>query len=223
MIILENVSKEYRSGRGRIKALKGVSFKVEDGSTVAVFGKSGSGKTTLLNCIGGLDRPETGNITCFGTDIHTLTEKALCLFQRRNLGFVFQQGNLLKYLTVFQNIAFPLALNGFDKKSIGKRVNQLLEITELAGAGTALPEELSGGEAQRVAFARAVAHFPRLILADEPTASLDSETGKNLVRFMFETGMDQKCIMIIATHDSEIMDLAKVRISVRDGEIIMRE
>ena len=220
MILLENISKEFRSGRGLVRALDNISLRIESSSTAVLFGKSGSGKTTLLNCMGGLDKPETGRVTVFDVDLHALSEKSMCMFQRRNIGFIFQYSNLLSYLSVFQNIAFPLELNGFEKGQIKKRVHELLDVTGLNGIDKAMPDELSGGEAQRVAFARAIAHSPKLVLADEPTASLDSETGKDLVRFMFDMGKEQECIMIIATHDREIMDLASMKIQMRDGKII---
>jgi putative ABC transport system ATP-binding protein len=219
VIRVQGISKEYRSGRGRVQAITDVSFNIGNNNTVAVFGKSGSGKTTLLNCLGGLERPEKGKITCFGVEIHSLSEKALCLFQRRNIGFVFQYGNLLSYLTVYENIAFSLALNNFDKKAISSRVHELLEKVGLAETGPALPHELSGGEVQRVSVARAMAHTPRMLLADEPTASLDTNTGTDLVQLMFTMGREHGCAMIIATHDQEIINLADVSLPLRDGRI----
>ena len=219
MIRVQEISKEYRSGRGRVRALTHVSFTIEKNNTVAVFGKSGSGKTTLLNCLSGLERPERGKITCFGVEIHSLSEKALCLFQRRNMGFVFQHGNLLSYLTVYENIAFPLSLNNFDKKTISKRVHELLEKIGLAETGPALPYELSGGEVQRISVARAMAHSPQILLADEPTASLDTDTGRDLVQLMFKMGREHRCTMIIATHDQKIINLADAFLPLRDGRI----
>lgn len=219
MIRVQEISKEYRSGRGKVRALIDVSFTIEKNNTVAVFGKSGSGKTTLLNCLGGLEQPERGKITCFGVEIHSLSEKALCLFQRRNMGFVFQHGNLLSYLTVYENIAFPLSLNNFDKKTISKRVHELLEKVGLAETGPALPYELSGGEVQRVSVARAMAHSPQILLADEPTASLDTDTGRDLVQLMFKMGREHGCTMIIATHDQKIINLADAFLPLRDGRI----
>jgi ABC-type lipoprotein export system ATPase subunit len=219
VIRIQGISKEYRSGRGRVQAITDVSFTIENNNTVAVFGKSGSGKTTLLNCLGGIERPEKGKITCFGVEIHSLSEKALCLFQRRNIGFVFQHGNLLSYLTVYQNIAFPLALNNFDKKAISNRVNELLEKIGLAETGPALPHELSGGEVQRVSVARAMAHTPQMLLADEPTASLDTDTGRDLVQLMFSIGREHGCTMVIATHDPEVINLADASLPLRDGRI----
>jgi len=220
MIHVKNLSKEYRSGRGRIKALTNVSFDVEGSKTLLVIGKSGSGKTTLLNCIGGLEKPDRGSISCFGEDINALSGRNLSLFQRKKIGFVFQQGNLISYLNVFDNIDFPLALNGINGKKRKEHVIELLDKIGLAGAGKALPSELSGGEIQRVSFARAIAHSPKMLLADEPTASLDSETGRNLVKLMREVSTEHKCIMVISTHDQEITELADVIIQLRDGMII---
>ncbi len=223
MIQIENISKQFRSGRGRVNAVNDISLNIEERSTAVLYGKSGSGKTTLLNCIGGLDKPDKGRVFVSGVDIHALSEKDLSLFQRTRLGFIFQHSNLLNYLTVFQNIAFPLELNTFNKTEIKKRVHELLEITGLKGIDKAMPFELSGGEAQRVAFARAVAHKPYLILADEPTASLDTETGKELISFMSDTGKEAGCVMIIATHDKEVMGLADIKIQMKDGKTEIRE
>jgi len=218
MIQIEGLWKSYSSGRGSIQALSNVSFSVDAGRTLTVVGKSGSGKTTLLNCAGGLEQPDKGIVTCFGANINSLSGRDLCLFQRKNMGFVFQFGNLLNYLTVIENISFPLALNGIEGVERKRRVMELLERIELADAGPAMPSELSGGEVQRVSFARAVAHFPKILLADEPTASLDSSTGLNLVKLMFETGKEQGCTIIISTHDREIIKLSDHILYLQDGK-----
>jgi putative ABC transport system ATP-binding protein len=223
MIQLDGVCKAFRSGRGFVTALTDISFVVEKGGIAVVLGISGSGKTTLLNCIGGLEGPDKGRISCFERDIIALSANELSKFQRQNVGFIFQHGNLLSYLSVFENIAFPLALNGIDGNQKTERVEVLLEKIGLKGAEKAMPHELSGGEIQRVSAARALAHSPRMLLADEPTASLDSETGKNLVDLMFEIGKEQGCTMIISTHDSEICDLADTTIYLRDGERLKEE
>lgn len=222
-IRLEGISKEYRSGRGHVKALSDVSFRIDGPKTVAVIGKSGSGKTTLLNCMGGLDRPQTGKLICLGVEIYSLSEEAICSFRRRNIGFVFQHGNLFSYLTVYENIAFPLTLSRIEGDKKAKRIDGLLNVTGLKEAGSALPHELSGGEIQRVAVARAMAHWPKMVLADEPTASLDSETGRKLVRFMFDMGMEQDCTIVFSTHDPEIIQFADMRLHVRDGRIEKEE
>jgi len=223
MIKLENICKEYYSGLGWIKVLDSVSLMVAARSMAVVAGKSGSGKTTLLNCIGGIEQPEKGRIFCFGIDLLSISKKELSDFQRRNVGFIFQQGNLFSYLTVSENIAFPLVLNGFKKKQISRRVNELLEKIGLPGAGRALPNELSGGEGQRVAFARAIAHRPKILLADEPTASLDSVTSRNLIGLMITMGKETGCTIIVATHDPEIIKLADQKIMIKDGLILYEQ
>jgi len=220
MIQVEQVSKTFRSGRGVLAALSDVSFTVGTGIAAAIIGNSGSGKTTLLNCIGGLLRPDRGRVTCLGIPIHDLGSKRLSLFQRRRMGFIFQQGNLLSYYTVSDNIALPLILNGMGKKERDARVALLLERIGLSGSKNALPNELSGGEAQRVAAARALAHSPQLLLADEPTASLDSETGKKLVNLLFELGREQKCTLVLSTHDPELLHLTDQVFHIRDGKLI---
>ncbi|MDQ1330994.1 MAG: Methionine import ATP-binding protein MetN [Thermodesulfobacteriota bacterium] len=219
MISINCISKAYRTGRGKVQALSDISLFVETGMTLTIMGKSGSGKTTLLNCIGGLEGPDTGSVECFGVDIHALSNRDLSLFQRRNMGFVFQYGNLLSYLTVFENIAFPLILNGFRNKEKERRVSELLDKMELSDAARAMPNELSGGEAQRVAFARAIAHSPGMLLADEPTASLDTETGNKLVKLMLTMGKDEKCTIIISTHDQEIIKLSSKSSYIKDGKM----
>ncbi len=223
MIKLENISKEYYSGRGRIKVLDRVSLMVATGGMAVVAGKSGSGKTTLLNCIAGIEQPESGRVFCFGVDLLSISQKELGLFQRRKTGFIFQRGNLFSCLTVSENIAFPLVLNGLKKKKISKQVNKLLEKIGLPGTGSALPHELSGGEAQRVAFARAIAHQPKMLLADEPTASLDSFTGRNLIELMATIGKETGCTIIVATHDPEIVKYADQKIIIRDGRILKEQ
>lgn len=218
MVRAEGLYKSFSSGRGRVEALRNVSFHVEEGANLILIGRSGSGKTTLLHCVAGLEKPDRGTITCLGHELHALGRKALSLFQRRNLGLLFQFGNLISYLTVFDNIAFPLVLNGFSGKKLSGRIQYLLERLDLGQMGPALPRELSGGEIQRVAFARAIAHSPRLLLADEPTASLDSKTGRRLIELVLEMGREQRCTVIIATHDPEIMDLAGARMVLKDGQ-----
>jgi ABC-type lipoprotein export system ATPase subunit len=218
MIRIQRLWKDYVSGRGHVQALSDVSLSVGEGSSLTVVGKSGSGKTTLLNCAGGLEQPDRGSVNCFGVDIHSLSGKDLSLYQRRNMGFVFQFGNLLSYLTVYENISFPLTLNGIEGVEQSKRVMELLERIEMPEAGPALPSELSGGEIQRVSFARAIAHFPKILIADEPTANLDSETGLNLVNLMFETGRKQRCTILMSTHDPEVIKLSDHILHLQDGK-----
>jgi ABC-type lipoprotein export system ATPase subunit len=219
MIEVNQISKQYRSGRGIVRALVDVSFTLESGKTLAIVGKSGSGKSTLLRVVGGLEQPDTGTVTCFGVEVCTLSGSRLSRFLREQVGFVFQYGNLLSYLTVSENIGFPLALLGKSGKEQKARVCELLESIELPETAHALPSELSGGELQRVAIARAIAHHPKLLLADEPTASLDSNTGLSLVNLMFQMGKQQDCTIMVATHDGEVLRLADTAMRLRDGGI----
>jgi putative ABC transport system ATP-binding protein len=220
MIQAANISKHFGSASKKVQVLSDISFRLEKGKTLTIIGKSGSGKSTLLNCLGGLDLPDKGQINCFGIDINRLCEKKRSLFQREKLGFIFQSNNLLSYLTVFENIVFPLVLNGFEKKKREKRVAQLLEMLKLDHLACAMPNELSGGQAQRVAFARAIAHTPQMLLADEPTASLDTQTGLNLIEFMTRVGIEHNITIIVSTHDNEIIKYADKTLYLHDGKII---
>ena len=157
MIRVQSLGKAFRSGRRQVEALDGITFSVGQGEALAVVGKSGSGKTTLLNCIGGLERPDSGSIASLGVNVHELSRRDLSMFQRAHLGFVFQFGNLLSYLTVYENIEFPLALNEIPRQERDLRIGALLEKVGLASSARALPGELSGGEVQRTSDATLVA------------------------------------------------------------------
>ena len=219
MIQFEAVTKVFRSGRGNIKALSELSFSIEASQFIAVIGKSGSGKSTLLSCMGGLEPPDRGTITCFGTNIYSISARKLSEFQRQHMGFVFQRGNLLSYLTVAENLGFPLSLNRVTQKNRSKRIDELLHRIGLASAGKALPHELSSGEIQRVAMARAIAHNPKMLLADEPTANLDSVTGQSIVQLMRDMGSDHGCTVVMATHDVELTGNADSVICLKDGRL----
>ncbi|BBO83447.1 ABC transporter ATP-binding protein [Desulfosarcina ovata] len=218
MIEVRNISKTFRSGRGVVNAINRVSITIRAGSIAAVMGKSGSGKSTLLNCVGGIDLPEKGEIHCFGTPVHRLSAKSLSRFQRRHLGFVFQRGNLLSYLTVAQNIGLPLALNGIGGKVRQARIEALLEAIDLLSAAGALPHELSGGETQRVSVARAIAHRPKLLLADEPTSNLDTATGDRIVQLMVGLAAQTGCTILMATHDRDLARFTEKIIELKDGK-----
>jgi ABC-type lipoprotein export system ATPase subunit len=220
MITLTGISKTFRSGRGRVDALVDVSLEVRTGGFAAVMGKSGSGKSTLLNCIGGLEMPDRGQIRCFETTVNRLASRPLSLFQRRHLGFVFQRGNLLSYLTVAENIGLPLTLNDVTGAARTRRIEALLAGIGLPEAARALPHELSGGETQRVSVARAVAHRPRLLLADEPTANLDTDSGRRVVDLMRRLGVEDGCTIIMATHDRDIIDDRDQIIHLKDGKLV---
>ncbi len=222
MIEMLNVSKKYTSGRGHTTALSDISLHFEKGRSSVLAGKSGSGKTTLLNCIGSLERPDSGKILCNGQDILALSQRQRALFQRREIGFVFQAANLLPWLTVAENLQFPLEMNGIRGREQKRRIADLLATFGLAGYDSAMPGELSGGEAQRVAFARAIAHKPALLLADEPTASLDSVTGQVLIQLMLSLCADLHATLIIATHDNEVIEMTDRKIYLKDGHLETR-
>jgi putative ABC transport system ATP-binding protein len=223
MIALSRISKTFRSGRGQVKAVVDVSLSVPAGRFAVVMGNSGSGKSTLLNCIGGLEIPDEGEVVCFGSPINRLPPGRLSQFQRRRLGFVFQRGNLLSYLTVAENVGLALTLNGIAGAARTRRIEHLLDAIGLAGAARALPHELSGGETQRVSVARAIAHYPKLLLADEPTASMDSDSGRRVVQLMRDLGREHGCTIMMATHDRDIAGSAEMLIRLKDGRVAREE
>jgi putative ABC transport system ATP-binding protein len=210
MIRLENIEKYY----GTYKVLKDVNLEVNRGEFISVMGSSGSGKSTLLNLIGGMDRPERGKLSVDGEDISTYTDEKLTLYRRTKVGFIFQFFNLLPNITVFENISMPLLLKASEDEQL---VMTLIKRIGLQGKEAYSPYQLSGGEQQRVAIARALIHDPEIILADEPTGSLDSETGRSIMdliqQFKEETGKT----VILVTHESYIADYAQRKVRIKDG------
>jgi putative ABC transport system ATP-binding protein len=223
MIQVAELTKTFQSGRGRVTALDKVSFELPAGCGAVVMGISGSGKSTLLNCMAGIEKPSQGEITCLGTPVHRLSAQDLCRFQRRDLGIVFQRGNLLSYLTVVDNIGLPLTLNGIRGIARSQRIDMLLEAIGLRAAAKALPHELSGGEIQRVSVARAIAHRPKLLLADEPTASLDSATGRRIVQLIRDLAAETGCTVLMATHDRDLATGEQQVITLKDGAVLRKE
>jgi putative ABC transport system ATP-binding protein len=219
MIELQAVSKQFVSGRGHISALSGISFSVGKGQGVILAGRSGSGKTTLLNCIGTLDTPDSGFILYNGINICALNSQKRELFRRHEVGFVFQASNLLPWLTVAENLQLSLELNNIRGNEQRRRIGALLDIFGLSGYEKAMPVELSAGESQRIAFARGIAHEPAILLADEPTASLDSSNGKQLIELMFSLCRNNGTTLIIATHDQDLMAMADTVIALKDGKM----
>jgi len=220
MIRITEVTKAYASSRGLVPVVDGVSLSLDAGRSLALMGRSGSGKTTLLYLIGGLERPDKGQIFCLDQPVHSLKGRSLAQFLRKEVGFLFQFGNLLSYLTVAENVAFPLRLNNVPVTECTRRAHELLEKIGLDSAAGALPRELSGGEIQRVAFARAVAHRPRMLLADEPTSSLDSGTAHSLMDLMFRIGREEGRTTLVATHDPAVTALADRTLRLQDGKIV---
>jgi putative ABC transport system ATP-binding protein len=199
MLIIRELCKSYGGARPR-ELLRRLSLEVGRGEYVAIRGESGVGKSTLLNLVAGLDQPDSGSITLDGTEVTALDDTASTLMRRRQIGFVFQAFHLLPHLTVAQNVALPLALNGIAGMAAAKRVEAMLEATKLASAARVYPRELSGGEMQRVAIARALVHSPLLLLADEPTGNLDPDTAIQVLSLLRQRVKSEGGTGILVTH-----------------------
>ena len=195
------MSKSFSGPRAKT-VLRDIGFELAAGNYIAVMGESGIGKSTLLNVIAGLERPDSGQVLFDGADLCALDDDALTLLRRRQMGFVFQAFHILPYLTVAQNVALPLALNGAANAEIQARVASVLAAVNLGDRGASLPRELSGGETQRVAIARAVAHKPRLVLADEPTGNLDPESAQQVLGLLRECVKGEGAAGILVTHSA---------------------
>ncbi|MCO4746915.1 MAG: ABC transporter ATP-binding protein [Proteobacteria bacterium] len=216
---VRDVSREYQQGPHTIRALNGVDLDVEQGDFMALMGPSGSGKSTLLNLLGGLDLPTGGEVTIEGHGLSTLTEKALSELRRDRLGFIFQSYNLIPVLTAFENAEFVLMLQGKSPAERKATVMKTLAEVGLEGLENRRPNELSGGQQQRVAVARAIAGRPALVLADEPTANLDSKTGNALIELMQQLNREHGITFIFATHDPKVMEAATRVVELVDGDI----
>jgi len=199
VLSVRNLSKTFSGPRSKT-VLAGVSLDLGQGEYIAVMGESGIGKSTLLNLIAGLDRPDTGNVSLGGIDLTALDDDALTLLRRQHMGFVFQAFHVLPYLSVAQNVALPLALNGVPDADMQERVAHMLAGVGLGEHATSMPRELSGGETQRVAIARALVHRPRLVLADEPTGNLDPESASQVLQLLRRCVKEEGAAGILITH-----------------------
>ncbi|REJ33242.1 MAG: ABC transporter [Bacillota bacterium] len=222
MVELVDVHKVYPLGETEVHAVRGVSFRVEKGDFISITGPSGSGKSTILNLIGCIDKPTSGVVKIAGVETGTLNDRQLTELRQKTLGFIFQSFNLIPVLDVYENVEFPLLLG---KERPGKReteewINFLLEATGLASHRRHKPSELSGGQRQRVAIARALATKPKIVLADEPTANLDSKTGKAIIELMKKLNQELDTTFIFSTHDPEIVAVADHVIRLQDGRIV---
>jgi len=224
IVSVENVSKIYKLGKTEVPALRGVSLQIDQGEFLAVAGPSGSGKTTLLNLVGCVDTPTSGKVVVDGKDTIALSERALTDLRLRSIGFIFQSFNLVAVLSVFQNVEFPLLLQGgHTREERRERVNGLLEAVGLLDHTRHRPSELSGGQRQRVAVARALVGKPKLVLADEPTANLDSQTGANIIDLMRELNRRDGTTFLFSTHDQKVLSHANAVIRIADGQLQGRE
>ena len=219
LILVEDVAKEYQIGRQRIQALRGVQLDVLPGAFVAVMGASGSGKSTLLNSIGGLDHPTRGRIVVGGDEITAMNEAALSAYRRRRVGFVFQKFNLIGAFTAAENVAFPLVFAGVPERQRRERAERALAAVGLSDRQRHRPSELSGGEQQRVAVARALVNDPDILLADEPTGNLDSQTSLDVMKLLGEICAGGRTVMMV-THDERLASHAGQIVRMRDGAII---
>jgi len=220
LLELKGVKKIYQQGKIKVPALRGVDLIVEQGEFSTIFGPSGSGKTTLLNMIGCLDTPTEGEIRLNGNKVSDLSRKALAMTRRFNIGFVFQSYNLIPVLTAYENVEFAIRLiDHTSELKIKERVMQILEEVGLKGFENRRPNELSGGEKQRVAIARALVKEPKLVLADEPTANLDSKNATDVVKIMVKMNKELGTTFIFSTHDPMVMEYAHRYINLKDGMI----
>lgn len=220
LLKLKKVKKIYQQGKIEVPALRGVDMTVEEGEFTTIFGPSGSGKTTLLNMIGCLDTPTEGDIHLNDNKISDLSKKELAMTRRHNIGFIFQGYNLIPVLTAYENVEFAIRLIGhLSEKEMREKVLKILEEVGLKGKESRRPGELSGGEKQRVAIARALVKQPKIILADEPTANLDSETAQDVIKNMVNMNQESGTTFIFSTHDPQIMEFARRFINLKDGMI----
>jgi len=219
-IEVEGLRKVYGSGPGAVEALRGIDVTLSRGEFVGLVGPSGSGKTTLLNLLGCLDRPTSGTIRIWGEDLFTRSNREMGRYRSESVGFIFQSFNLFPTLTAHENVEYPLLLRGVPSAERGRRVAGILERVALAHKAVRRPDELSSGEKQRVAIARALVHTPKIVLADEPTANLDSETGSKVVDLLSGLNRESGTTFIISTHDAAIIGRLGRVLGIRDGRLI---
>ena len=219
LITLERVSKVYQVGEENFTALNDVNLEVGKGAFMSFVGPSGSGKTTLLNLIGGLDRPTTGKVLFKGASLENMSREQLAAYRRENIGFIFQTYNLLPVYSVYENILFPLILNGLKESHVRERVENMVAKVGLMDQINKKPAQLSGGQCQRVAIARALVKDPLLILADEPTANLDSENSHQILELMRELNHEYKAAVIFSTHDEKVTRYIRREVRLEDGRV----
>lgn len=219
VVLASGLSKTYEIDDVKVEVLKDVNLEVEKGEFTVVSGPSGAGKTTLLNIIGGIDKPASGKIIVFGEDLSAKSEDFLASFRCNKIGFVFQSYNLVSTLTLAENIAFPMEWARKPENHIKERVTKLLDTVGLENRADHFPFQLSGGEQQRVAFARALANDPPLLLVDEPTGNLDTKTSLKIIQMLQRLKGDEKTIIVV-THDEQITQLADQKLYLEDGKLV---
>jgi putative ABC transport system ATP-binding protein len=223
IIEIKNLYKIYDGSGIEVKAVNGINLDIQEGEFTAIVGPSGSGKTTFLNLVGGLDRPTEGKVMVDGIDVWSLKSRKLIDFRLHNIGFVFQAYNLIPVLTAQENVEFIMQLQGWSKKDRLKRTRDLLKSVGLAERMDSRPAKLSGGQQQRVAVARALASKPKFVLADEPTANLDSKSTENLLDIMEKLNQEEKITFIFSTHDARVIKKARRVVTIEDGKVLKDE
>ena len=221
MVAARDVSRTFGSGDTAVHALRGVSLTVGEGQLVAVRGRSGSGKTTLLNVIGGLDVPTGGTVHVAGQDVTAMAERERVMLRRGTVAYIFQSFGLIPMLSASENVGIPLRITGTEPRQREERVRLLLSVVGLEEHARQRPNELSGGQQQRVAIARALATSPRLLIADEPTGQLDSETGRQIMRLLRTVVRSEGITALVATHDALLTDLADDVLALEDGRLVV--
>jgi putative ABC transport system ATP-binding protein len=220
MVAADGVTRTFGSGPTAVRALRGVSFELQAGRLVALRGRSGSGKTTLLNIIGGLDRPTSGTVLVAGREVTAMTEREQMMLRREVIAFIFQSFGLIPMLSAAENVGIPLRISGTGTREREERVALMLGIVGLAEHAAQRPGELSGGQQQRVAIARALAGRPRLLIADEPTGQLDSDTGRQIMRLLRTVVRSEGITALVATHDTALIDVADAVLELADGQLV---
>ncbi len=221
-VVTENLTKVYRMGKVNVEALRGVDLRVRKGELMAVVGPSGSGKSTLLNLMGALDKPTTGRVFIDGVDVGKLSDFELADLRARKIGFVFQFFNLIHRMNALRNVALPMVFTGVSRREREERAMKLLELVGLRDKWRHRPSELSGGEQQRVAVARALANNPSIILADEPTGNLDTKTGEEIIGMLLKLNKGMGQTIVIVTHEKHVSDVCERIVYLRDG-LVERE
>ena len=220
LIILKGVSKVFKVGGENFAALHDINLEIDSGAFMSFVGPSGSGKTTLLNLIGGLDIPTAGDILFKNIKLSSMSRNQMAQYRRENIGFIFQTYNLLPVYSVYENVLFPLLLNGSEEKNVRGRVMDIVTKVGLSEQANKRPAQLSGGQCQRVAIARALVKDPLLILADEPTANLDSKNSLQILELMRELNQQYKAAVVFSTHDEKVTRYVRREIGLEDGKII---
>ena len=220
LISVKDVSKVFKVGEENFTALRDINLEIDSGSFMSFVGPSGSGKTTILNLIGGLDVPTAGNIFFKNTKLSAMNRNQMAQYRRKNIGFIFQTYNLLPVYSVYENILFPLLLNGSKEKDARERVMNIVNKVGLSDQVKKRPSQLSGGQCQRVAIARALVKDPLLILADEPTANLDSKNSLQILELMSELNQQYKAAVVFSTHDEKVTRYVRREVGLEDGKII---